>query len=324
MVVIESLGLAVSVRINDGINDTAVPEYNEPEPVIDDNFDPEYTTICNRYVESQDDKNFVVVCEVLEKHRWIYEKLDNCLVVRLYIDGKRQAAKIASAKDFRLGRWTTRFEGFEQATDDGQAATLSRFRFSAVTMVDQSDARSLEKDRKRAKDIGLIQVVIAQHRRLGDSTSGRSRTENEVELSIAEKALKGRAISHGTTYSPAIPCPRLRFVSTEPLRRHALAVFNLKYRSRAALQTEMIIPRSPSPNHFIAGALDEDESPSPPNKGPTQMKAERMQARNQRGGVKREHSEVFDLTGGYDGPRQRMKIVKREGNVAEMIDLTDD
>ena len=57
------------------------------------------------------------------------------------------------------------------------------------------------------------------------------------DLSIAEKALKGRAVSDGTTYSPGIKTklPRTMVVDYLDTQKRPYAVFDFHYRSRGGL-----------------------------------------------------------------------------------------
>jgi hypothetical protein len=65
--------------------------------------------------------------------------------------------------------------------------------------VDDADTKRVKSDLELAKNLGLIRVVV---RRFVVSRTGPKK-EGEIPRgstwSVAEKALKGRAVSHGTT-----------------------------------------------------------------------------------------------------------------------------
>ena len=69
--------------------------------------------------------------------------------------------------------------------------------------MDDADKGRVKKDAQRAKHLGEIEVLV---RRVivGDDIkdASKNRGQQNGELSIAEKALKGRALSHATRYVP--------------------------------------------------------------------------------------------------------------------------
>jgi len=107
--------------------------------------------------------------------------------------------------------------------------------------VDDANARTVKEDLKRAKELGLIRIKVMRginlHERIPPSAA-RAGLEN-LDLSIAEKALKGRAVSHGTTYSPGIRTKILGKMTVDHLdtQKRPYAVFDFHYRSRGELWT---------------------------------------------------------------------------------------
>lgn len=64
--------------------------------------------------------------------------------------------------------------------------------------MDDADASRVRKDLDRAKKLGLISVVVTRF--LPSSyEAGRGEEAADDSFSVAEKALKGRAVSHGTS-----------------------------------------------------------------------------------------------------------------------------
>lgn len=66
--------------------------------------------------------------------------------------------------------------------------------------VDEANRKRVTEDLKTAKNLGLIRVVVSRVVMKGDGRACSSRDISkftEGGLSLAEKALKGRAITHG-------------------------------------------------------------------------------------------------------------------------------
>ena len=63
----------------------------------------------------------------------------------------------------------------------------------------------IKKDAATAINLGTIRVVVWCCLHLGDSEP-RLEVGEQAKLSIAEKALKGKAVSHGTLYESSTPC----------------------------------------------------------------------------------------------------------------------
>ncbi|RMZ00709.1 hypothetical protein D0862_06624 [Hortaea werneckii] len=72
-----------------------------------------------------------------------------------------------------------------------------------------------------------------------------SRKEPLIEGQLPEKNLKGQSVTHHTTYGPERQHPR-DIYKIETIGK-PFATFKFKYRSRGALQSLGLLPRSPSP-----------------------------------------------------------------------------
>lgn len=64
--------------------------------------------------------------------------------------------------------------------------------------MDDTDTRRVKQDIKRAKHLGLIEVKVRRVLVGETIPEPQYRDKENAEFSIAEKALKGRAVSHGT------------------------------------------------------------------------------------------------------------------------------
>lgn len=77
--------------------------------------------------------------------------------------------------------------------------------------MDSTERARVEKDMASAKDLGLIQVHIKKGVSLGHSSDPSRTRKHDSEgcaTNLAEKALKGKAISHGTSLVPPPWCCR--------------------------------------------------------------------------------------------------------------------
>ncbi|KAL2290131.1 hypothetical protein FJTKL_00622 [Diaporthe vaccinii] len=140
-----------------------------------------------------------------------------------------------------------------------------------------------------------------------------------MQKELAQKAVEDNALSHRATLSAAAVIDPPAVVSTwyfvDPLDA-PLAVFYFKYRSIAALQEELVIPRSrePSPQPLDLGALPIREVGRV-----TQSELLRSNERGKtssEGSVKREPSE--------DQMSQRPRKVVKMSDGREAVDLTED
>ncbi|KAB5582772.1 hypothetical protein GE09DRAFT_1246627 [Coniochaeta sp. 2T2.1] len=145
-----------------------------------------------------------------------------------------------------------------------------------------------------------------------------------VDGDVAEKAIKGKAISLGTSLSPPCAVHRnasapFRYAVTKAVDKHPYAVFTFYYRSKDALQSEMIILRTPSPEpaEDELDHLSQEDIRRLARERLAEVKKEKT-VKTEAPGIKREHDEVFDLTG--DSPRK----TRRKRAKPETVGLTDD
>ncbi|KAG6112837.1 hypothetical protein E4U13_004102 [Claviceps humidiphila] len=153
------------------------------------------------------------------------------------------------------------FIGPQRASSTPGYIIQDKLRFSPVSTVEESSKTKLERDSKIVANLGIIEVEIFSCTLLQAKPyilpSRRSRDE---ALTIAEKAMKGKELSHGTTYSQGET--RLNPGSRSVCNRELLAVYKFHYRSHDALQREMILPpRDPAVSDEVS-AMTEDEARS--------------------------------------------------------------
>ncbi|TDZ58443.1 hypothetical protein CTRI78_v005377 [Colletotrichum trifolii] len=236
MAIIDTLpAVNVSVRLQSSFSDAAeYPDSNarENNEVYLDAFER-----CSlNYIESQGGTPYSIHIDVIDDpslDQWIYGSCG--LLFLLFIDGQFMGKRFCHNDDFHRGRWHFAFRGKRHPNENSSALVQKDFQFQSVTTVENDPS---VQQMRHARDLGLIHV--------------KEPTSSE-HFEIPEEALKGRPISHGTSFAQAYEVP------IQPPRRASraafekivsgplLATYDFKYRSRAALQIENIIQRDASP-----------------------------------------------------------------------------
>ncbi|KZL77472.1 hypothetical protein CT0861_08623 [Colletotrichum tofieldiae] len=305
-------------------------EYGDPDGFENDTNRKNAHWRTFSYVESKDDAFFSVRYQVDNSHRW--DSPHHAFALTLYVDGRRMDGVVCEARHFLnldpFYVWETTVEGSRERSTASGYERLRKFKFSKVTMIDDAAKDRVEVDTKKAKSLGVIEVFIYPMVITGPmrhtTTEHRPDAQNDG-FEIAEKALKGRAVSHGTSFADGGIVSQKPTVTAEYLNNHnPIAAFSFKYRSRDALHKELIIPRSPSPEPI--DGMSEAEI--------RRLAAERLEDINvnrrcsptvkregRRSIIKREYAEILDLT--EEPVKREWKKVKIEGNRVA-IDLTDD
>ncbi|KAK1596120.1 uncharacterized protein LY79DRAFT_80081 [Colletotrichum navitas] len=318
-------GVKVTVRV-DGRDAT---EYDDPDGFETDTNRKNARWRTFRYIESKDDAFFSIRYQVDNSHRW--EGPDHAFALTLYVDGKRADGTVCEAQRFLnhdpFYVWEGIIEGSRQRSITSSYDRLNKFKFSKVTTFDDAANDRVKADTAKANLLGVIEVFIYPIIITGPSRYTNSRHYHDAQdgnFEIAEKALKGRAVSHGTSFADGGIVSRRPTVTAEYLNNYnPIAAFSFKYRSRDALHKELIIPRSPSPEP-IAGlseaeirrlAVERLDDINNRRSSPTVKRESRRPI------IKREYTEILDLT--EEPAKREWKKIKIEGNRVA-IDLTDD
>ncbi|QPC75473.1 hypothetical protein HYE68_006225 [Fusarium pseudograminearum] len=173
---------------------------------------------------------------------------------------------------------------------------LSEFPLNTETG-DSASRSKIEEDALRAKGLGTIKLAVSTAKTSKKQSKQRSSGPTILHQSdFAEKALKGKEISHATTGD------------------NTLTIFNAE-----ALQHEMVIPRTPSPEP-PAVANDGDDVLSHLSESEIRRLAtERLRESNiklESSGIKREANDHLATT-------RPWKVVKLDDG-KEAVDLTDE
>lgn len=108
-----------------------------------------------------------------------------------------------------------------------------------------------------------------------------NKRETKSLTEISEKALKGQAKSHGIAYGEAKREVGSSTTSVTYLdgQENPVGVILLKYRSREALMSELIIPRSESPEPILTASQQRDLNASANNPESPQQRIARLEVR---------------------------------------------
>ncbi|KAK2058786.1 hypothetical protein LY76DRAFT_626263 [Colletotrichum caudatum] len=335
-------GVKVTIQV-DGRDAT---EYDDPDGVENDANRKNARWRTSAYVEAKDDAFFCVRYQVDNNHCW--EGPKNAIALALYVDGKRIETVLCEAQCFLNFNpsyvWESTVEGSRQKSRSSGYDRLNKFKFSKVTTLDDAANDRVKVDTAKSKLLGVIEVFIYPVIITGPSRYSNSDrcydTQND-NFEIAEKALKGRAVSHGTSFADGGVVSQRPSVTAEYLNNNnPIAAFTFKYRSRDALHKELIIPRSPNPEPISGLSETEirrlamerlhDINASIPGSSTKRQNADLVQNRlssptvkreSHRPIIKREYTEILDLT--EEPAKRKWKKIKIEGNRVA-IDLTDD
>lgn len=186
MAIIEELG--IQVRVMRG--DTPCPEYEDTEEDGDRDLNdlPADTPLCRRFIESRADVEFGIEVSALPggpASKWLDTKKSLILFYLSFDGGLDNSCPCIS--NSKRSRTTWGVPNFRDQTQ-------RKFRFASISTVESADKDRLAKDNKKAKKMGLIQVVVM--RAFGTPSKPLDDGYNSCEvlmdreLSLAEKALK--------------------------------------------------------------------------------------------------------------------------------------
>ncbi|TVY70092.1 hypothetical protein Focb16_v001467 [Fusarium oxysporum f. sp. cubense] len=281
------------------------------------NLDKEGTKIPTRncYIESKSGAEFSVEVTVSDKYRLPHSH--DTLIAEVSIDGQVMESCYIRTP-FSPGMPSTIVISSAEFLAEKERVVARKFVFAPITKTsDHISTDRLNNDIKQAETLGTIRLLLTTGRFEGPCFKKPLSWHGGRDVELAEKALKGRAISHATLLAETDKKPYLNR-STIGHRRLLGEIF-FRYRSYQALQHEMIIPRTPSPKLSVTAGLDEDSLSHLSESDIRRLALERLhdtQAKGEVSQVKREAAENPRT------PRQ-WKFVRLEDG-KEAVDLTDD
>ncbi|KAL6919801.1 hypothetical protein FSST1_003827 [Fusarium sambucinum] len=184
---------------------------------------------------------------------------------------------------------------------------------------DSASKSKIEEDALRAKDLGVIKIVIVTGTDLKQQyKASPCPTLTDQQQEFAEKALKGKGISHTTTFAetgPIVPIPDTCCVKNVVIAGN----FFFHYQSHEALQHEMIIPRTPSLEPPVVAEDGEDVLSRLSESEIRRLAMERLRDNN----IKQESSGIKREADEHPATTRPWKVVKLDDG-KEAVDLTDE
>ncbi|KAF4959704.1 hypothetical protein FGADI_1478 [Fusarium gaditjirri] len=305
------------------------------------NLDNEGVKIPKRlcYIESKSGAEFAIEIAVSDKYQPPHSH--NCFIATVYIDGQLMRSKLMDVPLSRRRQKTILISsGKVEPETGGGKPIFGKFVFAPITKTsDPLSADRLKEDLKRAETLGTIRLCLATGRcdeKESRKQSVRYSTSREAEL--AEKALKGKAISHATTLAETTEKPSSNVQLTRDRRlvgeiffryrsyrmsfrlyKYCLSHHNSLTFDAEALQHELIIPRTPSPEPSATNSIDANALAHLSESDIRRLALERLrdtQIKNETSHVKREAEEASQ------SPRQWKCVKLNDGK--EVVDLTNE
>ncbi|KAI1179570.1 hypothetical protein F4777DRAFT_436034 [Nemania sp. FL0916] len=299
-----------------------LPELEDPH--AEENNGESACPQTTKYIECLDDAEFQVSVSVTPDYNWNYR--NHILVIKVYVDGELATSYVL--RDSRIygdGQSTCNFKGRNTYSATTGQWSLNRFKFSPIKTVDDTRKERVETDIKAAKGLGTIEVQFTRAIDRGQTYNDNPHKIRPKAFELAEKSLKGKAISHGTSYGAAVPIRTPNFVDARDLPEDNGPILAIKfmYRSRAALQRELILPRSRSPSPTIDN-LTADERDRLARERLRELRAMKTKQEKREPLVKRELDKIVDPTDAPVRFRPTKKIRLGDGRKVDVVDLTDD
>ncbi|KFZ08014.1 hypothetical protein V502_09601 [Pseudogymnoascus sp. VKM F-4520 (FW-2644)] len=180
------------------------------------------------YIESISGTNYAIVSKVDPQYR-----LKSALEFQIQVDNMKLPVAPLFVPKKSSSSWTRTTDGMEQINRKGKESKRL-FKFSEIKLVDVSDKNRVRSDANTAKHVGEIRVTVFRKQVLEQTNVETGGHDNSTKLEIAEKAVKGQSLSHGT----------------DSQRTNDSVI-------KEALQAEHIIPRAQSPD-ILHGFSEED------------------------------------------------------------------
>ncbi|KAK8133913.1 hypothetical protein PG984_005925 [Apiospora sp. TS-2023a] len=218
-------------------------EYADP----DHNHDAEEhgTKVSSKYIECRNGETFTIHVRVNKTYDH-QQPVPHTLNLAVYIDGQWIRGELCRESHLKDGPFRTDIKE-RIARAPGGTTVKQAFKFAGVLAIDDNCNWRVENEREKVRDLGVIELRVFRVEELGGSEFNHSSDTTSLS-EIAEKSLKGRAISHGTQFDDDEQSPpganmvsRYRNVKSLSADSGPLAIYRFAYRSREGLCKEAII-----------------------------------------------------------------------------------
>ncbi|KAL8902195.1 MAG: hypothetical protein Q9207_004832 [Kuettlingeria erythrocarpa] len=224
------------------VNGTRLQEYADKELEME----KETPDVADKYIEAESGAEFTIEVEATKQMAFKTENVE----IQVHLDGKWAAGEfLIRSKVLRSNKYCLKIGGVTK--EIGGNCEFRAFTFSSVTPTANEDS-TWALDKRDRSDLGSI-VVKAFHVTVGEnrprSPEAWEYENTDTSVAVPEKAIKGLAITHLTSLG------KKQIVSGGPLASRVFvdgsqcpfAVFRFRYCSKKALQSMLLIPRTPSP-----------------------------------------------------------------------------
>ncbi|EQL01318.1 hypothetical protein G6O67_002869 [Ophiocordyceps sinensis] len=223
-------------------------EYDPPE---DDENDPEDSTgqpaSTKCYIESTSGLRYSVEAEITSEFK--LSAPYQVVVLSVTIDGKFADGRYRFVVGENVVRPVTievdRIVEPAPAHVPGLGAQRF-FTFAPVSAIEDANKSRVMRDAQTANSLGTILAkVFIGYGEVPVKRTKRAKAHDTDAFQLAEKAMKGRELTHGTKFSDGSmgPVPKVNDLTFQ----RVIGQFSFMYRSRSALQKEMVLPPSPTP-----------------------------------------------------------------------------
>ncbi|KAL8758806.1 MAG: hypothetical protein Q9199_001217 [Rusavskia elegans] len=202
----------------------------------------------SRYVECKSGASFSV--EILIQKTMKFKS--DAIIVYVYIDGREAANIIISQLEVSSAIGGVYFKRISGATR--KIANHWEFRpfiFGEIKQVEQlSGPVAIQHDRKTLGSIAVKVHQITRKDAIPPKESSWDEAKNPSHaITLSEHQLKGSSATHAANYGIKQPAAAREYVDVDFVdgRDSPFAHFQFKYRSKKALQSILLIPRTPSP-----------------------------------------------------------------------------
>ncbi|KAK5217890.1 hypothetical protein LTR99_003284 [Exophiala xenobiotica] len=266
------------------VDGTPAEEYDDDEEEEVTDNDETVT----KYVEAVAGAHFAV--KFLLQPSYHFTRGEDSVTAYVEIDGHPVGGRMLERDKF-LNQRTLGFSPWvlidgQHATENGVNA-LYKFQFSDLETRDLDKTDDLDKFREKYGHLGTITVQLWREQKLGSCNVAAYKARHIG--SVPEKALKGRPLDVAIRMVRSTPDKGINSWSTRTLDQQPLAKFIFKYRTRRALQSLLIIERSPTPLPIEERPID-DLSREELQNLVRRQREEQSITKQENGGVKRERS----------------------------------
>ncbi|KAK2593358.1 hypothetical protein QQS21_008933 [Conoideocrella luteorostrata] len=194
------------------------------------------------YIESKSGEKFSIEVSVTPGNEAFGQ---NVLVCAVYVDGNYVQGLALTGENHDPSRGIRKsIIGPLGPSSTLERATQHSFTFTPVSLVEEVSNAAIEEQARISQNLGTIRVQLLRGRKW-QCVAPHTITRVSPTFVLTEKALKGKDISHGTSFPPSHIVPyRQGRCSFDP---KPIARYEFRYRSRGALQRELIIPFTPPP-----------------------------------------------------------------------------